>query len=44
VRFGESTPHRLPVAGIEAVGPDRSPGVFLGMPRAASRLESGAAQ
>lgn len=38
VRFGETKPHGLPVASVDAVQPDRSPGVFLGMPRPASRL------
>ncbi len=37
-RFGEPGPHGLPVAPITAVQPDRSPGVFLGMPHVASRL------
>jgi radical SAM protein with 4Fe4S-binding SPASM domain len=46
VRFGETEPHGWPVATVDAVGPDREPGVFLGMPRPASRLacESGVAR
>lgn len=37
-RFGETHPHGLPVSPVAAVQPDRAPGVFLGMPHAASRL------
>lgn len=37
-RFGEPAPHGLPVSTVDAVTPDRAPGVFLGMPRPASRL------
>lgn len=37
-RFGETRPHGLPVSPITATRPDRAPGVFLGMPHAASRL------
>lgn len=37
-RFGEAEPNGLPVASVDAIQPDRSPGVFLGMPRPASRL------
>jgi AdoMet-dependent heme synthase len=37
-RFGEASPHGLSAASITAIEPDRAPGVFLGMPRAASRL------
>jgi AdoMet-dependent heme synthase len=37
-RFGEASPHGLPVASVTAAQPDRPPGVFLGMPRTASRL------
>jgi len=33
-RFGESRPHGLPVTDVEALVPDRAPGVFLGMPGA----------
>jgi AdoMet-dependent heme synthase len=39
-RFGEHAPHGLPVASIDAVVPDRAPGVFLGMPTFGSRLLS----
>jgi AdoMet-dependent heme synthase len=37
-RFGEPEPHGLPAAAVDAVIPDRAPGVFLGMPRLGSRL------
>lgn len=37
-RFGESDPHGLAVASVEAVTPDRAPGVFLGLPKVGSRL------
>lgn len=37
-RFGESAPHGLRQATVEAVIPDRAPGVFLGMPAVTSRL------
>lgn len=37
-RFGEAASHGLPVATVEAVIPDRAPGVFLGMPQVGSRL------
>lgn len=38
VRFGEQQAHGWPVASIDAVPPDRSAGVFIGMPRPVSRL------
>ncbi|MBI1758784.1 MAG: radical SAM protein [Actinobacteria bacterium] len=37
-RFGEPVAHGLPVASVGSVLPDREPGVFLGLPRPASRL------
>lgn len=37
-RFGEDHPHGLPVSSVHETVPDRAPGVFLGLPRAASRL------
>ena len=37
-RFGELAPHGLAVASVEAVTPNRAPGVFLGLPRVGSRL------
>ena len=39
-RFGEHTPHGLPVATVNAIVPDRAPGVFLGMPTIGGRLQS----
>jgi radical SAM protein with 4Fe4S-binding SPASM domain len=41
-RFGETTPHGLPVQAVPTATPDRSAGVFLGMPRIASRLTANA--
>lgn len=40
-RFGETTAHGLPVANVDAVVPDRAPGVFLGLPQLGTRLASG---
>jgi AdoMet-dependent heme synthase len=37
-RFGEHDPHGLAAAAVPALVPDRAAGVFLGMPRAISRL------
>lgn len=37
-RFGESTSHGLPQASVNALVPDRAPGVFLGIPVVGSRL------
>ncbi|ONI91742.1 hypothetical protein ALI22I_07700 [Saccharothrix sp. ALI-22-I] len=37
-RFGEATAHGLAVASVDAVVPDRAPGVFLGIPRMGTRL------
>jgi radical SAM protein with 4Fe4S-binding SPASM domain len=42
-RFGEPEPHGLPVAAVDAVVPDREPGVFLGMPTLGSRLAGSSA-
>jgi len=42
-RFGEHEPHGLPVAAVDAVVPDREPGVFLGMPALGSRLAGSSA-
>lgn len=37
-RFGDSAPHGIPAAQIDAIIPDRAPGVFLGMPSLGTRL------
>lgn len=39
-RFGEQGAHGLPVATVDAIVPDRAPGVFLGIPVVGSRLLS----
>jgi radical SAM protein with 4Fe4S-binding SPASM domain len=41
-RFGESDPHGLQVASVQAAIPDRAPGVFLGLPKVGSRLNTAA--
>jgi len=38
-RFGEPEPHGLPVAIVDTLQPTRKPGVFLGVPTIASRLD-----